>query len=147
MSCASCVGRVERALSAVPGVIGASVNLATERAQVRRVSGVSNVDLVRAIESAGYQAKALENDRSTDDEADTPTELPVHPIPTCRRRHRSPPEDGPPMRRHAARRATSQPPTTEARPLAVSGQLHRNEGPAQSDRSPFRSNLEEVGLP
>ena len=69
MSCASCVGRVERALSTVPGVIGASVNLATERAQVRRVSGVSNADLVRAIESAGYQAKALENGRSTDDEA------------------------------------------------------------------------------
>ena len=32
MTCASCVGRVERALRAVPGVIEATVNLATERA-------------------------------------------------------------------------------------------------------------------
>ncbi len=34
MTCASCVGRVERALKAVPGVTAASVNLAIERAQV-----------------------------------------------------------------------------------------------------------------
>lgn len=32
MTCASCVGRVERALTAVPGVQTAAVNLATERA-------------------------------------------------------------------------------------------------------------------
>ncbi|MCC6520343.1 MAG: heavy-metal-associated domain-containing protein, partial [Tabrizicola sp.] len=34
MSCASCVGRVERALKAVPGVTTAAVNLATETAEV-----------------------------------------------------------------------------------------------------------------
>lgn len=34
MTCASCVGRVERALNAVSGVMTASVNLATERADV-----------------------------------------------------------------------------------------------------------------
>ncbi|WP_291735911.1 heavy metal-associated domain-containing protein, partial [Leisingera sp. F5] len=34
MTCASCVGRVEKALSAVTGVVSASVNLATERAEV-----------------------------------------------------------------------------------------------------------------
>ena len=34
MHCAGCVGRVERALAAVPGVTGASVNLATHRATV-----------------------------------------------------------------------------------------------------------------
>ncbi len=34
MTCASCVGRVERALKRVPGVAGAEVNLATERAEV-----------------------------------------------------------------------------------------------------------------
>ena len=34
MTCASCVGRVERALTAVPGVMSASVNLATERADL-----------------------------------------------------------------------------------------------------------------
>ena len=31
MHCAACVGKVERALSAVPGVEQASVNLATEQ--------------------------------------------------------------------------------------------------------------------
>ena len=35
MSCASCSARVERALSAAPGVLGASVNLASEAAEVR----------------------------------------------------------------------------------------------------------------
>ncbi|NIV39058.1 MAG: hypothetical protein GWN58_59470, partial [Anaerolineae bacterium] len=35
MTCASCVGRVEKALKAVPGVSEAEVNLATERATVR----------------------------------------------------------------------------------------------------------------
>ena len=34
MTCASCVGRVEKAIPAVPGVTEAAVNLATERAQV-----------------------------------------------------------------------------------------------------------------
>ncbi len=34
MTCASCVGRVERALQRVPGVVAAEVNLATERARV-----------------------------------------------------------------------------------------------------------------
>src|SRR5215213_7959513 len=34
MSCASCGGRVERALNKVPGVLGASVNLASEKATV-----------------------------------------------------------------------------------------------------------------
>ena len=36
MSCAACVRRVERALLGVPGVVGAEVNLATERARIRR---------------------------------------------------------------------------------------------------------------
>ena len=34
MTCASCVGRVEKALANVPGVSGVSVNIATERAQL-----------------------------------------------------------------------------------------------------------------
>ena len=40
MSCASCVGRVERVLKKLPGVQDASVNLATERATVQVVDGV-----------------------------------------------------------------------------------------------------------
>ena len=41
MICASCVGRVERALRAVPGVTGAEVNLATERARVLASAAVT----------------------------------------------------------------------------------------------------------
>lgn len=58
MSCASCVGRVERALQAVPGVANASVNLATERATVR---GVAAIDaLLAAVGEAGYDARSLD---------------------------------------------------------------------------------------
>jgi len=58
MSCASCVGRVERALQAVPGVAEAAVNLATERATVR---GVAAPDaLLAAIGKAGYEARLLD---------------------------------------------------------------------------------------
>ena len=53
MTCASCVGRVERALQAVPGVKTAAVNLATERAEVIG-SDVDRSALVKAIEDAGY---------------------------------------------------------------------------------------------
>ncbi|WP_374758611.1 heavy metal translocating P-type ATPase [Roseobacter sp. OBYS 0001] len=55
MSCASCVGRVERALKAVPGVSAASVNLAAERADVRFDDAVDPSALVKAIENLGYQ--------------------------------------------------------------------------------------------
>jgi len=55
MTCATCVGRVERALSAVPGVAGASVNLATERATVTGAADVAA--LIQAIESVGFDAR------------------------------------------------------------------------------------------
>lgn len=55
LSCASCVGRAERALVAVPGVISAHVNLATERADVRAAAHVERLCLVKAIEQAGYE--------------------------------------------------------------------------------------------
>jgi Cu+-exporting ATPase len=58
MSCASCVARIEKALKAVPGVIRASVNLATERAIVRVVSGSADGSaLEKAIAAAGYEAR------------------------------------------------------------------------------------------
>ncbi len=57
MSCASCVGRVERALEKVPGVLEASVNLASETARVRYLEGqVTPEALVRVATDAGYPA-------------------------------------------------------------------------------------------
>lgn len=72
MSCASCVGSVERALKRVPGVLEATVNLATERAQVRHLAGpVSAADLESAIRQAGYEARRVAaEDTSIDHEAE-----------------------------------------------------------------------------
>jgi Cu+-exporting ATPase len=56
MTCASCVGRVEKALQKLPGVVSATVNLATEQAQVQALSTVPPADLLAAVVAAGYQA-------------------------------------------------------------------------------------------
>ncbi len=64
MSCASCVSRVEGALTKLPGVAGAAVNLATGRATVRFQAGaVNEADLCAAVETAGYEARTLQADR------------------------------------------------------------------------------------
>src|SRR4030043_999395 len=54
MTCASCVARVEEALSSVPGVVSANVNLASEKATVEYVDGTDVADMQRAGEGAGY---------------------------------------------------------------------------------------------
>ncbi|HEU4782076.1 MAG TPA: heavy metal translocating P-type ATPase [Ktedonobacterales bacterium] len=60
MTCASCVRRVERSLSKVPGVAEASVNLATERATVTFAPGETMIsDLIGAVEKAGYGAEEV----------------------------------------------------------------------------------------
>ncbi|QCP14678.1 copper-translocating P-type ATPase [Pseudoduganella umbonata] len=56
MSCAACVGRVEKALAAVPGVRSASVNLATETARVETDAPLPFDALRAAVEQAGYEA-------------------------------------------------------------------------------------------
>lgn len=61
MTCASCVQRVERALRKVPGVRGAEVNLATERARVRS-AGVPPENLIRSVEAAGYHASLVSDE-------------------------------------------------------------------------------------
>lgn len=70
MTCASCVRRVERALTKVEGVREASVNLATEEA---RVSGTAPLPaLLAAVERAGYTPSAIERENglsSVDDPA------------------------------------------------------------------------------
>ena len=55
MTCASCVRRVETALSAVPGVAEAAVNLATERARIRFDPALVDLAKLRAaVERVGY---------------------------------------------------------------------------------------------
>ncbi|WP_269503387.1 heavy metal translocating P-type ATPase [Burkholderia sp. IMCC1007] len=56
MTCASCAGRVEKALAAVPGVARASVNLATERASVHGAGPLDAATLIAAVTTAGYRA-------------------------------------------------------------------------------------------
>lgn len=57
MTCASCVGRVEKALMALAGVKSAAVNLATESVRVEVIKSVVTVaDIIGAIERAGYNA-------------------------------------------------------------------------------------------
>ena len=61
MTCASCVGRVEQALAGAPGVITATVNLATERAAVHVASGaVAAAELIAAVKGAGYEASNID---------------------------------------------------------------------------------------
>ena len=68
MTCASCVGRVEKALKRVPGVLEANVNLATERASIRYIGGTDMVGrLIGAVEQTGYEAEALRQDNDRTD--------------------------------------------------------------------------------
>ncbi len=64
MTCASCAGRVERALKAVPGVSSAAVNLATESAEI---NGIAPPDaLIQAVAAAGYTVPARTQELSID---------------------------------------------------------------------------------
>ncbi|HRP73488.1 MAG TPA: heavy metal translocating P-type ATPase [Luteimonas sp.] len=67
MTCASCVGRVEREIKAVPGVVEANVNLATERATVRGTAGADA--LLAAIDRAGYDGRLIAAASPADEEA------------------------------------------------------------------------------
>lgn len=68
MTCASCVGRVERALKAVPGVEDASVNLATQKAEVQ-FTQAANIDAaIQAVQKAGYEARQARSDAAAHDE-------------------------------------------------------------------------------
>ena len=82
MTCASCVARVERALKKVPGVLQASVNLATERARVQVLGEVPTARLVAAVADAGYGARPL----ATGTAAPTPETRP-HPLAAKETRH------------------------------------------------------------
>jgi Cu+-exporting ATPase len=60
MSCASCVGRVEKALNALPGVTQAEVNLATETARVTHDGSLLATTLTDTLDKAGYPARLAE---------------------------------------------------------------------------------------
>ena len=64
MTCASCVARVEGALKRTAGVVGAQVNLATERAHVEVMPGIDVAALVHAVRTAGYEARLLSTEPS-----------------------------------------------------------------------------------
>lgn len=61
MTCASCVRRVEKATLKVPGIVDASVNLATERARIRYANGAvpDATLLLEAVRGAGYDAHVV----------------------------------------------------------------------------------------
>lgn len=69
MTCASCVGRVERTLSKVPGVTAVAVNLATERGRVEGDGAPDVQALIAAIDKAGYSARLIEHTRDELDRA------------------------------------------------------------------------------
>ena len=74
-SCASCVAKIEQALSAVPGVERAEMNFAERRVSVH--GSAPEDELVRAVEHAGYRARdaggaseaELQDDREAADQA------------------------------------------------------------------------------
>jgi Cu+-exporting ATPase len=69
MTCASCAGRIERALGKLPGVRGVSVNLASERARVEVLEGTDPQQLIAAVVEAGYSASLPEQITQADPQA------------------------------------------------------------------------------
>ena len=81
MSCASCVTRIEQGLQAMPGVLRASVNLATEQATVDYRPEATNPEAIReTIRSLGYTpvAPAAKKTDATADREDTARTLLMH---------------------------------------------------------------------
>ena len=68
MTCASCAGRVEKALAKVPGVKSVSVNLANERAHVEVLDQIDPSLLIDAVNQAGYSASLPQNEKATQDD-------------------------------------------------------------------------------
>ena len=68
MTCASCAGRVEKALARVPGVKSVSVNLASERAHVELLGQVDTALLINAVSRAGYGASVHHTAKASEDD-------------------------------------------------------------------------------
>jgi Cu+-exporting ATPase len=69
MTCASCAQRVEKALAKVPGVLAASVNLASEKATLRMLAGTPQAALAAALTRAGYGLAAAADDGAAEEAA------------------------------------------------------------------------------
>lgn len=69
MHCASCAGTLEKALAKVPGVSSSSVNYGSEKATIDMDGKVSEKDLAKVVEDAGYRA-ILENEKADSDQSD-----------------------------------------------------------------------------
>jgi len=84
MHCASCVNTIDQFLRDVPGVLEATVNLATEKATVTHVAGIVEWrDLVRAVRDAGYD---VEGKRENDADAPSATEKAEQTVERARRK-------------------------------------------------------------
>jgi len=87
MSCAACQARVEKAVSAVPGVDSCSVSLLTNSMGVE--GSAAPEEIIKAIESAGYGASLKGNNSKSDDQSQSPDyedELKDNETPKIRRR-------------------------------------------------------------
>ena len=72
MTCASCVRRVEKAINRLPGILSASVNLATEKASIRFLPDVTKLAAIQqAIKDAGYEPVEETHDDGGTEAADT----------------------------------------------------------------------------
>ena len=71
MSCASCVSKIEGALRSLPGVVSASVNLATEKATVSYVPGVASLqEFKKAVSDVGYEVLLSPEEKTAEDQED-----------------------------------------------------------------------------
>lgn len=67
MHCASCVGRIEKALKTIPTVLSANVNLAAQSVQISALAGnIDEVTLIEAIKKVGYTASSVSVEREDD---------------------------------------------------------------------------------
>lgn len=68
ITCANCVGRIERLVNKMPQVLAVTVNLATERAHLEVVEGFALDALIQSLNKAGYSATPIQNNSTADEE-------------------------------------------------------------------------------
>jgi Cu+-exporting ATPase len=67
MSCASCIGRVETALTTIPGVVSAAVNFANQQVTLRVLgASVSTTDIAQTAKNAGYPITPIKGQANGD---------------------------------------------------------------------------------